>query len=117
VALYYLFNIWDILEGYNIPSLPAGFVVMVLAMWGIATRVYLMSALTFDHPELPQKFRQLFPFLWLIDTIWAAAPLLLLGKMFGLALVFAVLLAYVPFSQKTLMENFSFDNPRLGRKK
>jgi serine/threonine protein kinase len=118
VALYYLFDIWTILEGYNIPSVAAAFIVMVLAMWGIATRVYLMSALMFDHPELPQKFRQLFPILWLFDTIWAAAPLLLLGEMrLGLTLVFAVLLAYAPFSQKTLMENFSFDNPRLGRKK
>ena len=115
-ALYYLFDIWAILEDYGIPSVPAVFVVMVLAMWGIATRVYLMSALTFDHPELPRKFRQLFPILWLFDTIWAAAPLLLLHKMRGLALVSAVLLAYVPFSQRTLMENFSFDNPRLGRK-
>jgi tRNA A-37 threonylcarbamoyl transferase component Bud32 len=116
VTLYYFFEVGLILEGYKIPFKPSVFVVMVLAMWGIATRVYLMSALMFDHPELPQKFRQLFPILWLFDSIWAAAPLLLMHKMFGLALMCAVLLAYIPFSQRTLMENFSFDNPRLGRK-
>jgi len=119
VALYYLFDIWGILEGYGFPSVAVKTAVMVLAMWGIAIRVYLMSALTFDHPELPQKFRWLFPILWLFDSIWATAPLLLAQNEklpLGLALVFVVLLAYVPFSQRTLMENLSFDNPRQKRK-
>jgi serine/threonine protein kinase len=89
-------------------------IVTVLAMCGIATRIYLSSALIFDHPDLPKKFRQLFPALWLLDSIWAASPLLLLNKMpFGAALGCVALLAYVPFAQKTLMENMSIENPRL----
>ena len=90
-------------------------VVMVLAMWGIATRVYLLSALTFDHPDFPRKFRWLFPLLWLLDSIWAASPLLLTENdklPIGLAMAFVAVLAYVPFSQKTLVENMTLDNMR-----
>ena len=88
---------------------------IVLAMWGIATRIYLMSALIFDHPDLPKKFRWLFPVLWLLDSIWSASPLLLVETPMniGLMLVCVALLAYVPFSQKTLMENLPADNSRL----
>jgi hypothetical protein len=54
----------------------------------------------------------LFPLLWLLDSIWAASPLLLLDKLrFGMILGCIALLAYVPFSQRTLMENLSTDNP------
>jgi hypothetical protein len=87
-------------------------VVSILAMCGIATRVYLMSALWFDHPEFTRKFRWLFPFLWLLDSIWAASPLLVdkLQMHYGVGMVFVALLAYVPFSQKTLVENMPTDN-------
>ena len=90
-------------------------VMIVLAMWGIATRVYLLSALTFDHPDFPKKFRWLFPLLWLLDSIWAASPLLLTENdklPIGLAMAFVAVLAYVPFSQKTLVENMTLDNMR-----
>jgi hypothetical protein len=92
-------------------------VIVVLALCGIATRVYLVSGLTFDHPDLPKKFRQLFPALWLMDSIWAASPLLVLPlhDRFGIMLACVALLAYVPFAQKTLMENLSKENPRLVR--
>jgi len=100
-------------------SLPATIglpLVAVLAMCGIATRVYLSSGLIWDHPDLPHKFRRLFPALLLLDSIWAASPLLLLDKMrFGLIMACVALLAYVPFSQKTLMENLSNENPRVER--
>jgi tRNA A-37 threonylcarbamoyl transferase component Bud32 len=114
-ALYYLDEIGRVTEtGFGISGTTAISVVVVLAMCGIATRLYLTSALVFDHPDLPRKFRQLFPALWLLDSFWAASPLLLLNKMrFGLILGCVALLAYIPFSQKTLMENLSTENPRL----
>jgi len=79
-------------------------------MCGIATRVYVMSALSFDHPEFSRKFRWLFPFLWLLDSIWAASPLLVEKIPLGVGMLFVALLAYVPFSQKTLVENLPTDN-------
>ena len=116
-ALYHIIRIGNILEAnFGVAFTIGAPVVMILGMAGIATRVYLMSGLTFDHPDLPGKFRRLFPILWLLDSIWAASPLLLIEKMgVGGALVFVALLAYAPFSQKTLMENLSSDNPRLAQ--
>jgi hypothetical protein len=112
-ALYYVDRIGATLrDAFGVPYSQGFFVVMVLAMWGIATRIYLMSALSFDHPDLPAKFRKLFPALWLLDSIWAASPLFLDNIHLGVAVVFVALLAYVPFSQKTLMENLPGDNPR-----
>jgi len=116
-ALYYLDDIGRIVETEFLgPATAAIAVVVVLAMCGVATRIYLSSALIFDHPQLPQKFRHLFPALLLLDSIWAASPLFLLKEL-RLGLVFAcvALLAYLPFSQKTLMENVSHENPRLER--
>lgn len=114
-ALYHIYRIGEILQSaFGVPYARGIFAVMVLAMWGIATRIYLMSALTFDHPDLPAKFRKLFPALWLLDSIWAASPLLLDNFHLGLAVMFVAMLAYVPFSQKTLMENLPGDNPRVN---
>ena len=110
-ALYHIYRIGEILQSaFGVPYTRGILAVMVLAMWGIATRIYLMSALTFDHPDLPAKFRKLFPALWLLDSIWSASPLLLDNFPIGLAVMFLAILAYVPFSQKTLMENLPADN-------
>jgi len=110
-VLYYIDQVRSILEAvFDVPAEIGVTVVVVLAMCGIATRVYVMSSLTFDHPEFPKKFRLLFPILWLLDSIWAASPLLLLGKLQGIALVFVALLAYLPFSQKTLVQNMPTNN-------
>jgi hypothetical protein len=116
-ALYHIEEIGRILETtFEIPAITAIRATGALAMCGIATRVYLSSALIFDHPELPRKFTRLFPILLVLDSIWAASPLLLLNEIrIGLALAMLALLAYVPFSQKTLMENVSIENPRLER--
>ena len=81
-------------------------VVVVLAMWGIVTRVFIVVALLFDHPDFPKKFRWMFPMLLLLDGIWAASPVLLVrDASIGVILMFVAILAYVPFTQKTLVEN------------
>ena len=116
-ALYYVDSAGQIMEtGFRVSGTVAIPLIVLLAMIGIATRVYLTSALIFDHPDLPRKFRRLFPALWLLDSVWAASPLLLMNRMrIGLIMACVAILAYVPFSQKTLMENQSSDNPRLQR--
>ncbi|HET9217821.1 MAG TPA: serine/threonine-protein kinase [Terriglobia bacterium] len=116
LALYHLERVGEIMQAsFLVPVETALRVVSVLAMWGIATRVYVLSALAFDHPDFPKKFRWMFPFLWLLDSIWAASPLLLMDDdklRFGLTMAFVALLAYVPFSQKTLVENMTLENVR-----
>jgi DNA-binding winged helix-turn-helix (wHTH) protein len=79
-------------------------VILVLAACGIAVRLYLLSAVGLDHPEAGVKFRQLFPFLFILDALWAASPLLLAPSIgFGLALGSVAALAYLPFAQRTLL--------------
>jgi hypothetical protein len=114
-ALYHVEAIGRIVETeLKVQASRAIQISVVLALCGLATRIYLSSALIWDHPELPQKFARLFPVLMVLDSIWAASPLLLVNEIrFGMALAFMALLAYVPFSQKTLMENASPENPRL----
>lgn len=113
-ALYYVEAAGRVLEGTFQISTTAGIpVVVVCAMCGIAARVYLSSSVILDHPDIQKQFRRLFPALLLLDSAWAASPLLLLNKIgFGPALGCVALLAYVPFAQRTLMENASVDNPR-----
>jgi serine/threonine protein kinase len=83
-------------------TIPA--IVLVSATIGIAIRLYLLSALTFRHPELGNKFRKLFFFLLPLDQLWALAPFMLVNQI-GLGLVFAAMAAllYLPFSQRTLV--------------
>ena len=73
-------------------------------MCGIAVRIYLICAVGWRHPAAGHKFTLLFPILLVLDSIWAAAPLLLWRRIgYGLALMGVALLAYVPFGQRTLM--------------
>ena len=83
-------------------TIPA--IVLVSATIGIAIRLYLLSALTFRHPELGNKFRKLFIFLLPLDQLWALAPFMLVNQI-GVGLVFAAMAAllYLPFSQRTLV--------------
>ena len=71
----------------------------LLAMCGIAVRLYLISAVGWHHPAARRKFTLLFPVLLVLDGIWAASPLLLLWNeiRYGPALIGVALLAYDPF--------------------
>lgn len=81
--------------------------IFVLAMCGVAVRLYLMAAVGLDHPATGVKFRRLFIPLLALDAIWAAAPLLLVDKLgkFGWLMLGAVAaLVYLPFCQRTLIQ-------------
>lgn len=84
--------------------------VLALAVIGVTLRLYLISSVQFDDPETGRQFRRLFPFLFLIDTLWACSPLLLFHWL-GLRILFFIpFLAYLPFSQRTLVRNaYSWD--------
>jgi len=77
---------------------------LVTALAGIPVRLYLLSAITFGYRGLPGKFRRLFPFLLVLDELWALAPLLAVENLgIGLALAVTAALLYVPFSQRSLL--------------
>jgi len=80
-------------------------IVIVTAMMGIAVRLFLISSVALSHSEAGRKFNKLFPLLLLFDGAWAASPLLASPPIrFGVALAGAAALAYLPFSQRTLMQ-------------
>jgi hypothetical protein len=78
--------------------------VVFTAAAGIPTRLYLLSAAAFNYRGLSVKFQKLFPFILIVDELWALAPFLiasLIGT--GLALAATAALLYLPFSQRTLL--------------
>jgi cholera toxin transcriptional activator len=77
---------------------------LVTAGAGIPLRCYLLSAVSFDYRRSGEKFRKLFPFVLLLDELWAVAPFLLMHRI-GLGAAFAATagLLYLPFSERTLV--------------
>jgi hypothetical protein len=79
---------------------------LIIAPVGIAIRLYLISSVLLDHVRTGVRYRQAFPFFFLIDAIWAISPLGLSLK-WGELLTFAFIapLAFSPFSQRTLIRS------------
>lgn len=77
---------------------------ILTAAAGIPTRLYLLSAVAFNYRGLTLKFQRLFPFLLVLDEIWALAPFLIVRLIgVGLALAATAALLYLPFSQRSLL--------------
>jgi len=90
------------LRGWQASAIVAG--VMVTAGAGIPLRLFLISAVSFDHRPLGAKFRRMFPFILALDQLWAVAPFLLVPQI-GLGAAFAASagLLYLPFSERALV--------------
>jgi len=93
-ALYYL----DSLQK------PISQFVLITTMTGIAIRLFLISSVGLAHFEAGRKFNKLFPVLLVFDAAWAVSPLLAVPPLrYGVALAGIAGLAYLPFTQRTLM--------------
>jgi DNA-binding winged helix-turn-helix (wHTH) protein len=80
-------------------------VYLVTALVGVAVRLYLITATAFDYHLLGEKYRRLFPALFVLDMLWALAPCLLAERIgWGLALGACAALIYMPFAQRVLMK-------------
>jgi cholera toxin transcriptional activator len=78
--------------------------ILVTGAVGIPLRFYLLSAIAFDFRKLAATFGRLFPFILVLDQLWALAPFLLLAQIgVGLAFAATAALLYVPFSERTLV--------------
>jgi len=85
------------------PSVLLGTVVATAAAL-IPVRLYLIAAVAFELPQLPEKFRRMFPVLLLLDLLWALSPFLLAHHVsVGLALGMSAILVYLPFAQRSLV--------------
>jgi hypothetical protein len=70
----------------------------------IPVRAFLLCAVLFRAPGLRGKFLKLWPFLLVLDVLWALSPFLLLHHInYGLALACMALLVYSPFAQRSLV--------------
>jgi cholera toxin transcriptional activator len=79
-------------------------IAVVTAVIGIPMRLYLLTAAAFDYRLLGEKFRRLFPLVFVMDELWALAALFTSRDIgIGLALAACAALLYVPFSERTLI--------------
>jgi len=94
----------DRIEVFNIGAPLVPVIVIVTAAIGIPLRLYLLSAVGFDHPQLGAKFHKIFLGVLFLDLLWAIAPFLLVEKIgFGPAFGSTAALLYVPFAERTLV--------------
>jgi cholera toxin transcriptional activator len=104
-ALFLLRSVLEIGDSFGRPwstLFAAG--VLITAGVGIPLRLYLFSAICFDYQRLGEKFRQMFPFVLVLDELWAVAPFLLIPQIgVGAAFAASAALVYLPFSERTLI--------------
>jgi len=78
--------------------------VLLTAVVGIPTRLFLLAGVGFDAKSLHRNFSRLFPFIFPLDELWALAPFLAVQQLgIGLAFAATAALLFVPFAQRTLM--------------
>lgn len=94
----------DRIEVFNIGAPLVPVIVIVTAAIGIPLRLYLLSAVGFDHQQLGVKFHKIFLGVLFLDLLWAIAPFLIVEKIgFGPAFGSTAALLYVPFAERTLV--------------
>jgi cholera toxin transcriptional activator len=104
IALARLNVVEQIVGGMVSHALWAVVLLIITAVVGIPTRLYLISAAAFNAPGLRGKFLRVFPLIFPLDELWALAPFLLLQQIgHGLALGVTAALLYVPFAQRSLI--------------
>jgi hypothetical protein len=109
--VFYLLALWKLhrLEYVVSQLLPGGggllvALVVLAAVAGMAVRLYVLTALAFDYRGLGEDFHRMFLLFLIVDELWALSPLLVAYKIgMGLAIAATVALAFLPFSQRTLM--------------
>src|SRR6185312_5374118 len=79
-------------------------IVLVTAAVLIPVRAFMLCVVLFRAPGATSKLLRLWPFVFLVDELWALSPFLLLHHIdMGLALACTALLVYSPFAQRSLI--------------
>jgi cholera toxin transcriptional activator len=102
-ALANLAEIGDLVSGLaRAPQILT--ILIVTAAIMIPVRAFVLSMVLFRAPGARTKFLKIWPFLVLLDELWALSPFLLLHHIsYGLALSCTALLVYSPLAQRSLM--------------
>jgi DNA-binding winged helix-turn-helix (wHTH) protein len=101
-----LANLAEIEELFSpLPWATEAFVVLIVtAAILIPARLFVISAVLFHAPGICGKFLKLWPFLLVLDELWALSPFLLLHHInYGVALACMTPLVYSPFAQRSLV--------------
>ena len=108
-ALANLNEIDEIFLETNLPH-PAAIMSLLVTTAAvlIPVRLFIVVAVALDFQNLPSKFSRLFPFLLILDLLWAVSPFLLIHHInTGLALGLSAPLVYLPFAQRSLILMYS----------
>jgi hypothetical protein len=90
-----------VIPGRFIPEIVA--MTLIMLCGGATVRLYLLAAVGFDYEDLGRLFRRIFALVLVLDLAWAISPLLLFHKLGYIVLLGAPALAFLPFSQRTLV--------------
>jgi cholera toxin transcriptional activator len=102
-ALANLVEIEDLLSGLTRANAVLTVLIVTAAVM-IPVRAFVISMVVFRAPGVRGKFLKIWPFLLLLDELWALSPFLLLHHIsVGLALSCTALLVYSPFAQRSLI--------------
>ncbi len=102
-ALANLPEIEELLSSLARPVLALDILIVTAAIL-IPVRAFVLCAVLFHAPRIHRQFMRLWPFLLLVDVLWALSPFLLLHHInVGLALACMALLVYSPFAQRSLV--------------
>ncbi|MGD0893748.1 MAG: winged helix-turn-helix domain-containing protein [Terracidiphilus sp.] len=102
-ALTNLAEIEDLLS--PLPKATLAFnVLIVTAAVLIPVRAFILNATLLHAPNARANFLKIWPFLLVMDELWALSPFLLLHHInYGLAIACTTLLIYAPFAQRSLV--------------
>jgi cholera toxin transcriptional activator len=102
-ALANLAEIEELFSPLAKPGLALNVLIVTAAIL-IPVRAFVLCAVLFHAPRAREKFLRLWPFLLVLDVIWALSPFLLLHHIsFGVAMSCTALLVYSPFAQRSLV--------------
>lgn len=100
-AFTHPFRVEEFLARFKVPYLAL--IVLLSALVGASLRLWLLYAVGVDYPHTGRLFRWVFPAVLVLDAVWAASPLTLFYKLGYPVLLMMVGLAWLPFSQRTLV--------------
>jgi tRNA A-37 threonylcarbamoyl transferase component Bud32 len=103
-AFFYLPENAHRLPPFLLPYASSVLTYTLIVLCAAATvHLYLLAAVAFDYEDLGPLFHRLFPLVLLLDLAWAFSPLLLFLKLGFITLFGVPCLAFLPFSQRTLI--------------
>lgn len=108
LAIFYYWDDLDtaLINTFSIPVTWSRPSLLILALVGFSVRIYLVGLVGWGHTDAGPRYRKLFPFLLVIDGLWAATPLLV-HESFGPLISWAglILMGWLVFGQRTLMRS------------